>query len=286
MLGDPILNAAGNPDHGADHGGGHDAAPGRHDLRSLLGQSRRHGPIGVFERRTDQRHPAGAPERPDDEDAGAGAAAEPGGRQRQLLQHRHAAPEPQQLRRARSTGTATNGTSSGSSTASMDALVHGDFSLGEAGGNCLCAGGGLGDGSTLVQIAGIGQTYTVSPTFLIDGTFGWTRFGQDVEPPDLGTNFGSGRPRDSRHQRPRPARERHAAAVHVRVFGARQSRRLEPSLSQRPVVHLQHQRELDEGHARHPVRLRLRPPPDESLAAGARRRPARRVLFRSGRDGA
>jgi Carboxypeptidase regulatory-like domain/TonB dependent receptor-like, beta-barrel len=73
----------------------------------------------------------------------------------------------------------------------MDALVHGDFSLGQAGGACLCAGGGLGDGSTLVQIAGIGQTYTVSPTFLIDGTFGWTRFGQAVEPPDLGTNFGS-----------------------------------------------------------------------------------------------
>ena len=72
----------------------------------------------------------------------------------------------------------------------MDALVHGDFSLGEAGGECLCAGG-LGDGSTLVQIAGIGQTYTVSPTLVIDGTFGWTRFGQDVEPPDLGTNFGS-----------------------------------------------------------------------------------------------
>jgi len=72
----------------------------------------------------------------------------------------------------------------------MDALVHGDFSLGQAGGACLCAGGGIGDGSTLVQIAGIGQTYTVSPTFLIDGTFGWTRFGQAVEPPDLGTNFG------------------------------------------------------------------------------------------------
>jgi carboxypeptidase family protein/TonB-dependent receptor-like protein len=71
----------------------------------------------------------------------------------------------------------------------MDALVKGDFSLGAAGGECLC-GGGLGKGSTLVQIAGIGQTYTVSPTFVIDGTFGWTRFGQDVEPPDLGTNFG------------------------------------------------------------------------------------------------
>ena len=72
----------------------------------------------------------------------------------------------------------------------MDALVSGDFGLGAAGGECVC-GGGVGDGHTLVQIAGIGQTYTVSPTFLIDGTFGWTRFGQDVEPPDLGTNFGS-----------------------------------------------------------------------------------------------
>ena len=71
----------------------------------------------------------------------------------------------------------------------MKAKVSGEFGLGEAGGPCLC-GGGLGTGSTLVQIAGIGQTYTVSPTFLIDGTFGWTRFGQDVEPPDLGTNFG------------------------------------------------------------------------------------------------
>jgi carboxypeptidase family protein/TonB-dependent receptor-like protein len=71
----------------------------------------------------------------------------------------------------------------------MDALVSGDFGLGQAGGACLC-GGGLGKGHTLVQIAGIGQTYTVSPTFLIDGTFGWTRFGQDVEPPDLGSNFG------------------------------------------------------------------------------------------------
>jgi hypothetical protein len=72
----------------------------------------------------------------------------------------------------------------------MDALVHGDFSLGKAGGECLCDGG-IGDGSTLVQVAGIGQTYTVSPTFLVDGTLGWTRFGQAVEPPDLGTNFGS-----------------------------------------------------------------------------------------------
>jgi hypothetical protein len=71
----------------------------------------------------------------------------------------------------------------------MDALVHGDYGLGKAGGGCLCDGG-VGDGHTLVQTAGIGQTYTVSPNFLIDGTLGWTRFGQNVRPPDLGTNFG------------------------------------------------------------------------------------------------
>ncbi len=37
----------------------------------------------------------------------------------------------------------------------MDALVSGDFGLGAAGGECLC-GGGLGEGHTLVQIAGMG----------------------------------------------------------------------------------------------------------------------------------
>jgi len=71
----------------------------------------------------------------------------------------------------------------------MDALVHGDFGLGAAGGGCLCDGG-VGDGHTLVQTAGIGNTYTVSPNLLIDGTLGWTRFGQNVKSPDLGTNFG------------------------------------------------------------------------------------------------
>src|SRR5262249_19360202 len=71
----------------------------------------------------------------------------------------------------------------------MDALVHGDFGLGQAGGGCLCDGG-VGAGHTLVQTAGIGHTYTISPTLLIDGTLGWTRFGQYVKSPDLGTNFG------------------------------------------------------------------------------------------------
>ena len=71
----------------------------------------------------------------------------------------------------------------------MDALVNGDFGLGAAGGGCLCDGG-VGAGHTLVQLAAIGQTYTVSPSLVIDGTLGWTRFGQNVQSPDLGTNFG------------------------------------------------------------------------------------------------
>ncbi len=109
----------------------------------------------------------------------------------------------------------------------MDALVHGDFSLGQAGGSCLCAGG-LGDGNTL----------------------------------------------------------RDAAAVHLGLFRPRQSGRLESPFPQRPVLYLQHERKLDERVTRSPIRLRLRPSPDEPLAAGAGRRPARRVLFRSWCDGA
>ncbi len=73
----------------------------------------------------------------------------------------------------------------------MKALVTCGFSLGAAGGPGSCSGGGVGEGKTQVQVATIGTTYTISPTFLVDATVGWTRFGQAVVPPDLGTNFGS-----------------------------------------------------------------------------------------------
>ena len=45
----------------------------------------------------------------------------------------------------------------------------GGFSLGKAGGDCLCDGG-LGQTATRVQIAAVGQTYTLSPNFVIDGS--------------------------------------------------------------------------------------------------------------------
>jgi Carboxypeptidase regulatory-like domain/TonB dependent receptor-like, beta-barrel len=64
--------------------------------------------------------------------------------------------------------------------------------LGAAGGQDI-GDGGLGGCHTRTQIAGVGQTYTVTPTFLVDATLGWTRFGQQCDPPDelSGTNFGS-----------------------------------------------------------------------------------------------
>ncbi|HEV2247185.1 MAG TPA: TonB-dependent receptor [Terriglobia bacterium] len=63
--------------------------------------------------------------------------------------------------------------------------------LGAAGGADI-GDGGLGGCHTRTQIAGIGQTYTVTPTFLVDATLGWTRFGQQCDPPDelSGVNFG------------------------------------------------------------------------------------------------
>ena len=63
--------------------------------------------------------------------------------------------------------------------------------LGAAGGQDI-GDGGLGGCHTRTQIAGVGQTYTVTPTFLVDATLGWTRFGQQCDPPDelSGVNFG------------------------------------------------------------------------------------------------
>jgi len=71
----------------------------------------------------------------------------------------------------------------------MDAQVTGPFSFGAAGGPCLCDGGS-GVGDTVVNVATIGSSYTVSSNFLIDGTIGFTRMGQVVTGPDFGNNFG------------------------------------------------------------------------------------------------
>src|SRR5262247_1154373 len=72
----------------------------------------------------------------------------------------------------------------------MRANVTGSFSLNQAGGVCLCEGGN-GTGDTKVYIATVGQTYTVSSTFIIDGVFGFTRMNHVTHGPDFGQNIGS-----------------------------------------------------------------------------------------------
>jgi hypothetical protein len=71
----------------------------------------------------------------------------------------------------------------------MEADVTGSFSLGAAGGTCLCEGGS-GTGNTKVNVVTVGQTWTVSSNFIIDGNFGFTRMDQVVKGPDFGQNIG------------------------------------------------------------------------------------------------
>jgi hypothetical protein len=72
----------------------------------------------------------------------------------------------------------------------MDALVKSDFALGEVGGPGLSRAG-VGTGDTNVNIVTLGHTWTLSPTFVVDGTFAITKFDQSVVGPDHGRNIGS-----------------------------------------------------------------------------------------------
>ncbi len=71
----------------------------------------------------------------------------------------------------------------------LGALFEGQFSLGAAGGTCVCSGGS-GTGDSTIQLASLGATYTISPSFLVDGTLGFTRIGQAAVGPDFGKNIG------------------------------------------------------------------------------------------------
>lgn len=61
--------------------------------------------------------------------------------------------------------------------------------LGAAEGNTL-DGGQPGTATGRVQAVGMGATYTVSPTILLDGNLGYTRLRLDAENVDIGTNYG------------------------------------------------------------------------------------------------
>jgi hypothetical protein len=73
----------------------------------------------------------------------------------------------------------------------MNAFVGGTVALGDAGGPALGTKGNGPIGYTKVPIATVGHTWTVSPSFLIDGTFGFNRYDQPVVGPDHGKNWGT-----------------------------------------------------------------------------------------------
>ncbi|MBM3786929.1 MAG: hypothetical protein FJW30_21435 [Acidobacteria bacterium] len=73
----------------------------------------------------------------------------------------------------------------------VNAKVGCDPAFGEGGGAPLCpAGSSIGDGTLRTQVSTVGTTFIFSPTFLYDGTFGWTRQGQSVTGLGFGTNLG------------------------------------------------------------------------------------------------
>jgi Carboxypeptidase regulatory-like domain/TonB dependent receptor-like, beta-barrel len=71
----------------------------------------------------------------------------------------------------------------------MNAFTHCEPRLKEAIGDGLC--GGIGDAITTVQVATLGATYVFSPTFLVDGTVGFSRYYHTTHGVDYGTNIGS-----------------------------------------------------------------------------------------------
>ncbi len=71
----------------------------------------------------------------------------------------------------------------------LAALVGGKPIFGVAGGPAPGSDPGLGD--TKINNGSLGHTYTVSPTVLIDGVFGYQRMEQTVKGSDYGTNYGA-----------------------------------------------------------------------------------------------
>ena len=95
----------------------------------------------------------------------------------------------------------------------MWATSGGQAVFGIAGGPGL-GGSDPGLGDTLIQVATIGHTHTLSHTLILDGVFGYERQGQTVMPNDFGTNYRTA-VRHSEHQRSGSAAERLSQYHHL-----------------------------------------------------------------------
>lgn len=71
----------------------------------------------------------------------------------------------------------------------MNAYVSAESALGRAGGPAL-SDGGAGDASTRIQLASVGWTKAFTPSLLMDGTIGYSRYGSSAIQDDYGQNFG------------------------------------------------------------------------------------------------
>ncbi|MFH1964572.1 MAG: TonB-dependent receptor, partial [Acidobacteriota bacterium] len=63
----------------------------------------------------------------------------------------------------------------------LDAIVTNQPAFGWPASGGAIGGGGEGTGDTNIQVWGVGHNWTLSPTFLMDGNFGWTDMDQVVE---------------------------------------------------------------------------------------------------------
>ena len=125
--------------------------------------------------------------------------------------------------------------------------------------------------TSTIKIPTFGFNLTLSPTFLIDGVFGYTKFKNMALGPDYGKNWGSevwgipgtngGKAFAGRHPLLRPA------VYRQRLHLVGQLLLVESELLRRPQLHLHHQLLEGEGRARIPVGRRHRAPRAEPLAA-------------------
>lgn len=73
----------------------------------------------------------------------------------------------------------------------MKSTVTGQCALGAGGGRGLVPGGGCGSGDQYVHVGGVGYTRAISPSVLLDASFGFARNSQQVFENDYGKNWGT-----------------------------------------------------------------------------------------------
>ncbi len=151
----------------------------------------------------------------------------------------------------------------------MDAPVQGTYPFGELGGAAL---GTEGIGDTTTQLVTAGHTYTFSPTFYMDGVFGYTRMDQEVTIPGMGRNVGLDEWKipGTNGGRQYANDPRYGGLPQITGFGFSYigvGATWAPAVPQGAQLHLSDQLLQDQRRARVPLGLRAAPAGAEPLAA-------------------